>query len=329
MNERRSIPPETNPLPLGVSDLTGVDVRSWTRGWHRPIGVLLMLLVTVAAGCQQEPEVTVIRIGAGTTGEQQVLAALTAEVLARKDVPAEIVAELGDSGDVRDEALAGRVDVYWDYSGAAWAVSLGALAPPVDPVESFEAVAAEEAENGLEWMGPPQMDARLAFFVPSGAVPAGIDPNLSWLAGALVESDGALCADAEYLSAPSGYAYLADSYAISAQTVTTSALPGDEALRGIAEGRCQTALSAQGSGLARSLGLTALRDDLGVFPAQTVSAVIVQSGRADQPAPRDAVSDLAARLTTDDLANLNAAVELGEAPDVVASAFLDARDPGE
>ncbi len=304
-----------------MSDLG--DVKQRAAG--RALG-LLLALVCVAASCQGGQQEPPIRIGAGSTGEQQILAALTAEVLSRKDIDAEIVPELGDSRDVRDEALAGRVDVYWDYSGAAWALSLGALAPPVDPLESFEAVAAEEAENGLEWLGPPQIDVRLAFFVPAGAVPPDTDPTLSWLAGALADGSGALCADPEYLAAPSGYAYLADSYAISAQSVTTSAMVEDAALRGIADGTCQTALSTQGSGLARTLGLTALRDDLGVFPAQVLSPVLVEGGRADQPGPRDALTDLGRLLGENDLANLNAAVELGEAPDAVAVAFLDARE---
>ncbi len=290
-------------------------------------GVLALLLL---AGCTPAPPDDVVRVGAGSTTEQQVLAALTLELLRREEVPVEVVPELGDTARVRGAALDGDVDVYWDYSGAAWAMALGLTAPPVDATDSFEAVAAEELDRGLRWLGPTQVDARLALFVPADRVPAEEEPTVTWLASTIGADGtqeqagaGVLCADAGYLSAPSGYAYLADVYAIGTSAVTTVAAGEVAALERTAAGECTAGLASATSGTGRQLGLVPLRDDQGVFPALALAPVVPVGGRADVAAVRVQLERLADLLTTEVLAGLSAMAAEGTPIDQIAAGFLD------
>lgn len=285
--------------------------------------VLAVCAVLVLAACDGGDDERAIRIGAGSTTEQQVLAALAAELLARNDVVAEIVPDLGDTTDVRQAALDGRIDLYWAYSGATWALSLGLTAPPIDAQESYAAVAAEEADNGLEWLTASRIDARLAFFVRAEALAEAEDSTLSWMAGELGQVDDALCADEEFLSAPSGYAHLADTYAIAQDAVATRAEPEADALQATAAGNCFAGLGSATSGVARQLGLVALTDDQGVFPALVVAPVVRNPGRAAGDEVGPAVAGLSESLTTDVLASLNARALEGTPIDQLAADFLD------
>ncbi|MGI9018380.1 MAG: glycine betaine ABC transporter substrate-binding protein [Euzebya sp.] len=292
---------------------------------HLPRGMaILCLAALVLAACTSADEGPAsLRVGAGSTTEQQILAAVTVELLGRHTVAAEIVPELGDTVDVRDDALDEEIDIYWDYSGAAWALALDLTAPPIDPQESFEAVAAEELENGLRWLGPSEVDARLAFFVPGQAVPSAEEATLSWLAGQLGSSAGSLCADAEYLSARSGFTYLLDTYAIAPDTTATQAAAEEEALAGTADGTCVAGLATATSGQARQLGLVPLTDDQGVFPALVLAPVVVSGGLADIPTVISLLDALAGQLTSGTLAGLNAQAAAGMPIDQVAVDFID------
>ncbi|HUG83497.1 MAG TPA: glycine betaine ABC transporter substrate-binding protein [Euzebya sp.] len=286
--------------------------------------MLALVLLTTAGACRPEgEEPPVVRLGAGSTAEQQLLITLSAELLTRMEIAVEVIPELGDTSSVRHEALEGRIDGYWDYSGAAWTLGLGLSAPAVDPQESFEAVAAEDAGNGLRWLGPSGVDAALVFFVADAEAPEGQDANLSWLAGQLGAQDGALCADASYLTAPAGYAYLADTYAIATDSVTTIAADEGRAISAVIDGECLAGLAPATSGEARLGGLTPLSDDQDVFPAFVAAPIVVEGSPADLPPVVAALEQLAAALDTQTLSALNALVVDEEAIDDVASGYLD------
>lgn len=296
-----------------------------------PVALLLAAVLAIAGSCapSDPAEPPSVRIGAGSTDEQQLLAALTAGLLSRTGTPTEVVPELGDTGGVRDAALQGRVDVLWDYSGAAWTLGLGMAAPATDPQESFEAIAAEDEDNGLLWLGPSGVDAELTLFVQASERPPGPEGTLSWLAGRLGAQESALCADAAYLSAPAGYAYLADTYAIAIDSVAVVVADEAAAIDGVAEGECLAGLATATSGHARARDLRPLIDDQGVFPAFVAAPVVVEGGRADDPVVTAALDQLAGVLDTEVLALLNAAVSEGEPVEEIAAGFLDEAGLGQ
>lgn len=288
--------------------------------------LVALALACMAAACQRSaPEgPQPLRIGAGSTSEQQLLAALTAELLERSGIATEIISELGGTVGVRTAAVAGEVDVIWDYSGAAWTLGLGLPAPAVDPQQSFEAVAAEDIGSGLRWVAPSGIDARLAFFVREVDRPPDPEATLTWLAARLGAQAGALCADGGYLSSPAGYAYLADTYAIATDIVTTVSAAEDEALESTATGDCAAGLGTATSGPARNRDLAPLADDQGVFPALVAAPVVVIGGPAEDPAVIEQLTRLADALDTVSLAELNARVAEGGPIDEVAGGYLDA-----
>ena len=282
----------------------------------------MVLLASCSAGSEDTPPVVV---GAGSTTEQRVLAALTVLTLARAGLRAEVSDDLGGTVGLRREALAGGVDVFWDYTGAAWALGMGRQAPPSDPQESFERVRTADEDRGLTWLQPSTANATLALFVRADDLPGDERPDgLGWLGRQLGRSGRRLCADPDFIRRPGGLESLAAGYGMDLQRVNKGAVPAreNEAIAEVAKGRCFAALATATSGRARRAGLVLVADHRAVFPAFIVSPV-ARTDRVEQDAElATALDPLARVLDTERLAALNARVETGEDPRDIAREFL-------
>jgi osmoprotectant transport system substrate-binding protein len=290
--------------------------------WRLTLGLVLAVAVV---GCDKADAVPALVIGVGSTDEQRVLAALAAEALRRADVPVEVRMELGGTLGLRREALADQIDVFWDYTGAAWALGLREAAPPADPIESWERVREADERRGLRWLEPTNANATLALFVRGSDLPA--DPaqrDLGWLAGELSGGRRRLCADADFIARDGGLRALAAEYGIDASRLPKRAVGEAEAVTAVSAGDCFAGLATATSGAARAAGLAPVADELRVFPAFLAAPVIRSGSPADDPAVIAALAPVTGSLDTATLAELNARVVEGAEPTAVAADFLSA-----
>ena len=311
-------------------DCALADSKAMRRRPNLVIGAVLVvaLVACVRDGQGTQPGVVV---GVGSTTEQRVLAALTVQVLSEAGLAPEVRSDLGGTVGLRREAIGGSIDVFWDYTGAAWALGMGQQAPPADPEESFQRVSRADVDNGLTWLTPSAANATLALFVRrSDLPPADESRGLPWLAGVLSSGDRHLCADREFITRSGGLEALASAYAIDLERLTELSIPAAEpaAIRGVETGRCFAALATATSGEAALAGLVPVSDDLMVFPAFTI-APVARTERVDAvPQIKAAVQEVTRVLDTGALARLNARVEGGEDPAEVAEEFLANVDAG-
>lgn len=271
---------------------------------------------------EPEPEPPVV-IGVGSTVEQQVLAALTVVALEDAEVPTDVRADLGDTVGLRRQALGGEVDVFWDYTGAAWALGLGQQNPPAEPLESYQRVQQEDRDNGLTWLEPTTANATLALFVRADDLPPEPEPNgMDWLAAKLSVDEETLCVDDDFRRRPGGLAELASAYPMDLGRLQLVSAAEDEAIEAVAGGRCFAGLGTATSGEASNAGLVAVEDELGVFPAFVVAPVARTTALEEHPAIGLALEPVVARLDTVTLAGLNAEAERGVDPEDLARRFL-------
>lgn len=292
----------------------------------------MLIATALVTGCWDRgtgSQPTVV-VGVGSTTEQRVLAALTAHTLDRAGMTPELHTDLGGTVGLRREALGGAIDLFWDYTGAAWALGMGQQAPPSDPEESYQRVRREDEDNGLTWLTPTTANATLALFVRSENRPPPDRPRgLGWLAGVLSSGEGQLCADPEFISRSGGLNALASAYAIDVERLLEAAVPAAEAeaIAATMAGRCFAALATATSGEARLAGLVPVNDDLMVFPAFIIAPV----ARTDRLEALDGVSEamesLVALLDAPTLARLNALAADGRDPGDIAEEFLDRSGP--
>jgi osmoprotectant transport system substrate-binding protein len=282
-------------------------------------------VTALAAGCGPADATPALVIGVGSTDEQEVLAALAAEALRRADVPVEVRADLGGTLRLRRQALADEIDLFWDYTGAAWALGLGEAAPPADPIESWERVRQADMRHGLRWLEPTRANATLALVVrASDLPPPDTQRDLGWLASELSSGKRQLCADADFIARDGGLRALAEEYGIDATGLPTRPANAAEAVAAVRDRDCFAGLATATSGSARAAGLVPVEDVLRVFPAFVVAPVVRAESTADDPEVAAALRLVGEALDTATLAALNARVVEGEDPAAVASAFLTA-----
>ncbi|MGH8910737.1 MAG: glycine betaine ABC transporter substrate-binding protein [Egibacteraceae bacterium] len=282
----------------------------------------LLAAALFGAGCAREPSAVdrPVTLGVGSTDEQRVLAALTITALTRAGIPvAQPRTELGGTQGLRQEARRGGIDLYWDYTGAAWSLGLGQQNPPADPRESYERVAEEDAAQGLVWLAPSGANATLALFVRAADRPEG--GTMTELARELSAGGRRLCADPDFIDRPAGYSALAEEYSIRA-LVPLRRASEPESIAAVADGSCFAGLATATSGEARRAALVLIADDQRVFPAFIAAPVVRADVLAQRPALAQALAPLAAALTTDRLATLNAQLIGNTDPVTIAEAFL-------
>jgi osmoprotectant transport system substrate-binding protein len=284
-----------------------------------------MVLALGVVGCRSADAAPALVIGVGSTDEQRMLAALAAEALRRADVPVEVRMGLGGTLGLRRQALADQIDLFWDYTGAAWALGLREAAPPADPVESWERVREADERRGLRWLDPTQANATLALVVRVSDLPADTaQRDLGWLAGELSGGRRRLCADADFIARDGGLRALAAEYGIDVSRLPKQAADEAEAVAAVRDGECFAGLATATSGNARAAGLAPVKDELRVFPAFVVASVVRAGSPADDASVVAALTPLIHALDTATLAQLNARVVDGEDPTTIAARFLTA-----
>ena len=296
------------------------------HGRRRRALVTAWVLCAVAlAGCQRPDAAPAVVIGVGSTSEQQVLAAVAAEILRRADIPTAVRSDLGGTLGLRRQALGDQIDLFWDYTGAAWALGLRESAPPADPVESWERVREADERQGLRWLDATGANATLALVVrESDLPPPDAQRDLGWLAGELSSGERRLCADADFMARDGGLLALAAEYGIDAAGVPKQAASEAEAVAAVRDGECYAGLATATSGAARAAGLVPVEDELRVFPAFVVAPVVRAGSPADVPEVVAALAPLSAALDTATLAALNARAVEGEDPAAIAASFVTA-----
>lgn len=294
-----------------------------TKGFRRMVAVVLLALVLAA--CEPgEPEADTVVIGVGSTVEQQVLAALTVVALEHAGYIAELRPDLGDTTGLRRQARRGAIDVYWDYTGAAWGLGLGLENPAAEPLESYERVREEDAGNGLMWLEPSEANATLTFFVRAEDLPDEPPNGMGWLAGTLSAEEETLCVDDDFRRRPGGLPQLATEY-YQMSLVRVRVVPADEreAIAGVAAGHCFAGLATATAGEAYEAGLVPVTDELGVFPAFVIAPVVREGTLERLPGIAEALAPVTDRLDTAALGQLNAdAIDPDTDPEELARTFL-------
>lgn len=308
-------------------DLGTVGLADSARMGAQWVVAAVCVVALSGGGCLggDQPAEPRVVVGVGSTTEQRVLAALTVEVLQQGGMAPEVTTDLGGTVGLRREALSGGIDVFWDYTGAAWAQGMGQQAPPADPDESYQRVRRADVDNGLTWLEPSGANATLALFVRRGDLPPeGRPRGLAWLAGVLSSGEEHLCADPEFITRSGGLEALASAYAIDLERLSAAAIPASEAdaIAGAASRRCFAALATATSGEAVAKGLVPVTDDLMVFPAFIVAPVARTARVEALPQLAEAIAVVTGALDTAALAGLNAEVEAGREPADVAEEFL-------
>ena len=269
---------------------------------RRVVSLALAVLATACGGRDR------IVIGAKNFTESDLLAEIVAQQIERRTgLPVERRLHLGGTFVCHQALVSGEIDAYVEYSGTALTAVLG-HAPLQAPDSVSRVVRAEYADRfALVWGEPLGFDNTFAVAVRRADAErenlrtigdlARVAPR--WRAGF----------GYEFLERPDGFAGLARAYGLRFGSPPT-AMDLGLTYRALADGRVDVIAGNSTDGLIAALDLVVLEDDRRYFPPYHAAPVVRRAVLERHPAVREALAELAGRITDVEMRRLNALADV-------------------
>jgi osmoprotectant transport system substrate-binding protein len=280
------------------------------------LGCLSAILLLAGCSTQQQR----IVVGSKNFTEQVILGEIIAQQIEnRLHVPVERKLNLGGMLLAHQALLSKQIDLYPEYTGTAFANILKS-GGVTDPEIVLDRVRAEYARMQLEWLDPLGFESSFAMTVRGEDARAR---HLETLSDAAADPSGfSLGCGYEFLTHPDGFAALNSKYSIKWKTAEKTMDLGllYRALRGQ-----QVSMVAGNTtdGVLSKLDVRVLKDDKHAFPPYQACIVVRTGALTQNPALRQALSELSGKITDEQMRAMNYAVD-GEHRQVrdVAREFL-------
>lgn len=308
---------------------------------HRLALIGSVALLMAAAACGGDDPLDESDSGDGNTAEQKgslvvggqdftemkVMAAMYAEVLTNAGYDVET--KLVTTRDVYvPELIKGNVDVVPDYlAGMADFLNAtvnGEDAESItsnDPNATLEGLTPLAEGEGITMLQPSQATDQNAFFVTQDFADDNGVATISDVAALGEPITLAAAEDCEGRSDCEGG--LTGVYGIDIAEVLPLGFGTQQTKEAVKDGEAQMGLTGTTDGSLEQEGLVLLEDDLGIQPAQNLIPAVNSDFLADNPDVEEVLNQLSTTLTTEDLATLNAQVDLErKKPEDVANAYL-------
>lgn len=279
------------------------------------LGIALVLL----GGCNHNRPDKII-VGSKFFTEQVVLAELLAQhIEARTGISVERKTNLGGTMLVQKAMVAGKLDLYVEYTGTALTAVLDET-PQGDSKSVYDRVKKEYAERfGLEVTEPLGFENTFAMVIRGEDAKKFNLQKLSDIAALAPKWRAGV--GYEFLERPDGFTGLCERYNLkfgSKPRVMDLGL----IYRALADHQVDVVAGNSTDGLISVLGLVALEDDRHYFPPYDAVPVVRKATLERFPALRGALTELAGKVSAADIRNMNYAVDgLHREPAAVVSEF--------
>ena len=260
-----------------------------------------------------------VRVGSKNFTESYIIAEIYSQALERAGITVDRRFNLGATQIALAAMRRGDIDLYPEYTGTA-AIDVLHLPPMHDPAQLYRTVAREFAQRyDLLWLTPSPMNDSQGLAVTAGFSKEQRIQTLSQLAP--VASRFRLATIQEFVVRPDGIPGLQRVYGgFAFREIRTY----DIALkyRALLEGKADVASAFTTDGAIATSGLTVLRDDRNLWPPYNVAPVVRRQTLQRQPKIAGILDRVSAAITDRAAQKMNAAVESGQDPSDVATAFL-------
>jgi len=287
------------------------------------VATAAMLLAAVAGSAGFGPaRSNTIVVGSKNFTEQVVLGELLAQTLERRGIHVTRRLNLGGSF-ICDRAIrSGDIDAYVEYTGTALAAI---LKQPVEknPDASLTSLRNAYGRSGLSVLAPLGFNNTFAMLVRrADAETLGLN-TIDDLRQ--VETQWRPGFGYEFAERADGYAGLLKAYELRF-TTTPRVMELNLVYRALATRQVDVIAGDATSGLIKALELTMLRDNRSYFPPYYAVPIVRSAVLLAHPELREALNDLAGRISEDDMRTMNASVDV-EHRDVAATVndFLRAK----
>ncbi|WP_435317206.1 glycine betaine ABC transporter substrate-binding protein [Haloarchaeobius sp. TZWSO28] len=248
--------------------------------------------------------------------EQEVLGYLAVEAL-KANTDANVQDEVGLGGSVTNfEALkSGQTDLYWEYTGTAWATL-----PPkhskviTDPEEIYSKVQSEfESEYDITLLDRAPFNNTYVLIVrEQWANDNGIESISDYVSWAQNNTDHTMVMNAEFQERDDGWPGLVEHYGFgdTADQLTVKNVGSSLTYEVVGEGEATIGMGFNTNPKILKFDLQSLEDDKGFFPVYNPAPMVDQAVVEENPSIEEPLNEVANSLSTETIRGLNRKVSI-------------------
>ena len=264
-----------------------------------------LLLGSAASGAAAQA----IVVGGKNFTEQQIMAAMTAQLLKAKGFTPEVKAGMG-SAVLRQAQESGQIDVYWEYTGTSL-ITYNKVAERMSAADTYAKVKELDAAKGLVWLNPSKANNTYGLAMNADDAKKQGIATISDLAKKV--KDGAkltFASNAEFYARPDGLKPLEQAYGFEFPRDNVKRMDTGLVYQALKDRQVDVGLVFATDGRIPAFNFVMLRDDKGFFPSYALTPVVRKQVLDANPKLADALNALSAKLNNETMARLNASVDV-------------------
>ena len=285
-------------------------------------GSIIGLVVAIAGWAGSGAAQTIV-VGGKAFTEQQIMTAMTVELLKSKGFTPDRKAGMGSAA-VRAAVENGQVDVYWEYTGTGLAVFNKITDKFASAEEAYRKIKEVDAAKGIVWLNMSAVNNTYGFAMNrDDAQKRGI-ATMSDLARAI--KGGAkltFASNAEFYARPDGLPGWQTAYGFEFERDNVKRMDTGLTYSALKERQVDVAVVFATDGRIPAFNFVVLKDDKNYAAPYNMTPVVRKEVLDKNPKLADALNALSAKLNNDNMAKLNASVDVDKKTvEEAASGFL-------
>jgi len=274
--------------------------------------VALTMIAILAAGTPALAADKKLVIGSKNFTEQRVLGEIMIQLLTARGFTCEDKTGLGGTLVARQALENGQIDMYMEYTGTALVTMLKEKEVITDPQACYDFVKKADLErNGLVWLPMMPFNNTYCLMMTKEAAAAKGIKSLSDLSAYVKANPDKIAfgTNEEFYARPDGYKPLQKKYDFRFPDDKIIKMTPGLLYKALKDGQVDVAMGFATDGRIRGFDLLVLEDDQSYFPVYNPAAVVKKEIAAKYPELEKIFSELAPKLDTESMTNLNYAVD--------------------
>jgi osmoprotectant transport system substrate-binding protein len=273
------------------------------------VRILGLALVAAAVSCASALAQTIV-VGGKAFTEQQLMTAMTVELLKAKGFSPERKAGMGSAA-VRSALENGQIDVYWEYTGTA----LGVFNKIPDKFDSADAaykrIKEVDGAKGIVWLNMSTVNNTYGFAMNADQAQKMGIVTMSDLAKAI--KGGAkltFASNAEFYARPDGLPGWQQAYGFEFDRDNVKRMDTGLVYTALKDRQVDTGVVFATDGRIPAFKFVVLKDDKHYAPPYNLTPVVRKEILDKYPKIAEPLNALSAKLNDDNMARLNASVDV-------------------
>ncbi|HUS52962.1 MAG TPA: glycine betaine ABC transporter substrate-binding protein [Thermohalobaculum sp.] len=277
----------------------------------------------LSAGIATGAAAETIVVGGKNFTEQQLLSAITEQLLEAKGFDADNRSGMGSAA-LRQAMESGQIDVYWEYTGTSL-ITYNKVEEKLDAAATYDKVKELDAAVGIVWLDASSANNTYALAMrKTDAVEKGLVTLTDLAARVNGKGDLTLGSNAEFYARPDGLKPLQAAYAFDFGRSNVKRMDSGLVYEALKNGDVNVGLVFATDGRIPAFDFVILTDDKGYFPAYALAPVIRAEVLEKHPELADLLNAVSAKLNDEVMAGLNARVDVEKVSiENVATDFLN------